>query len=247
MYLKYFNFKTKPFEISPDPRFLWLGEKHREGLATLKYGIITGKGFMSLTGDVGTGKTTLLNALAKSFDDSYIFARIPDPSLEVLDFFNVAANAFELEKVFRGKGDFLSELAVYLNEAHAENKEVILIVDEAQRLKPELLEEIRLISNIEKPEKKLINIIFAGQNDFNFILNSNRAVRNRLAINYQIQRLTEKDTEDYITHRIKIAGSASRIFSTSAIHEVFFFFKRKSPSNQYYLRSCSIARLCRWD
>ena len=91
MYLKYFNLKTKPFEISPDPRFLWLGEKHKEGLASLKYGILTGKGFMSLTGDVGTGKTTLLNALAKSFDDNFIFARIPDPSLEELDFFNFAA------------------------------------------------------------------------------------------------------------------------------------------------------------
>jgi len=86
MYLKFFNLNTKPFEISPDPRFLWLGEKHKEGFATLKYGIVTGKGFISLTGDVGTGKTTLLNALAKSFGDTYIFARIPDPSLEGLIF-----------------------------------------------------------------------------------------------------------------------------------------------------------------
>ena len=225
MYLKYFNFKSKPFEISPDPRFLWLGEKHKEGLATLRYGIVTNKGFMSLTGDVGTGKTTLLNALAKSFDDNFIFARIPDPSLEALDFFNVAANAFAMEKTFRSKGDFLTELAIFLNKANAENKEVILIVDEAQRLKPELLEEIRLISNIEKPEKKLINILFAGQNDFNFILINNRAVKNRLAINYQIESLTEKDTEEYITHRLRIAGSTSPIFSSSAIHEIYSYSK----------------------
>ena len=169
MYLKFFNLNTKPFEISPDPRFLWLGDKHKEGFATLKYGIMTGKGFISLTGDVGTGKTTLLNALAKSFGDTYIFARIPDPSLEGLDFFNFAANAFEMDKRFRGKGDFLSELTTFLNNAHANNKEVILIIDEAQAIKQELLEEIRLISNIEKPEKKLINIIFAGQNNFNEI------------------------------------------------------------------------------
>jgi general secretion pathway protein A len=225
LYLKYYHFKLKPFEISPDPKFLWLGEKHKEGLATLRYGILTGKGFMSLTGDVGTGKTTLINALANSFDDNFIIARIPDPSLEVLDFFNVAANAFAMGKMFRSKGDFLSELSIFLNKAHADNKEVILIVDEAQRLKQELLEEIRLISNIEKPEKKLINIIFAGQNDFNFILNSNRALRNRLAINYQIAPLTENDAEEYIMHRLKIAGSKRRIFSTSAIHEIYSYSK----------------------
>ncbi len=225
MYLKYFNLNTKPFEISPDPRFLWLGEKHKEGFAILKYGIVTGKGFISLTGDVGTGKTTLLNALAKSFGDTYIFARIPDPSLEGLDFFNFAANAFEMDKRFRGKGDFLSELTTFLNNAHANNKEVILIIDEAQAIKQELLEEIRLISNIEKPEKKLINIIFAGQNDFNKILINNRALRNRLAINYKIEPLTEIETEEYITHRLKTAGAKIRIFSSSAIHEIYSFSK----------------------
>ena len=169
MYLKYFNLKSKPFEISPDPKFLWLGEKHKEGLATLRYGILTNKGFMSLTGDVGTGKTTLLNALVKSFDDNFIFARIPDPSLGELDFFNFTASALAMNKRFRGKGDFLSELAIFLNSAHTDNKEVILIVDEAQAIKQELLEDIRLISNIETPEKKLINSIFAGQNSFNTI------------------------------------------------------------------------------
>jgi len=225
MYLKYFNLKSKPFEISPDPRFLWQGEKHKEGLATLRYSILTGKGFMSLTGDVGTGKTTLLNALAESFDDNFIFARIPDPSLETLDFLNFAANAFAMDKQFRSKGNFLSDLTTFLNSAHEDNKEVILIVDEAQRIKQELLEDIRLISNIEKPEKKLINIIFAGQNDFIYSLNNNKALRNRISINYQIEPLTENDTEKYITHRLQIAGSKSRIFNSSAIHEIYSFSK----------------------
>ena len=225
MYLKYFNLSAKPFEISPDPRFLWLGEKHKEGFATLRYGILTGKGFIALTGDVGTGKTTLLNALARSFGDNFIFARIPDPSLEELDFLNYTASAFEMDKKFRGKGDFLSELTTFLNQAHADNKEVVLVVDEAQNIKAELLEEIRLISNIEKPEKKLINIIFAGQNRFNEILNNNRALRNRLAINYKIKPLSEAETERYITHRLKIAGAKSRIFSSRAIHEIYSFSK----------------------
>jgi type II secretory pathway predicted ATPase ExeA/predicted nuclease with TOPRIM domain len=225
MYLKYFNLNTKPFEISPDPRFLWVGEKHKEGFAALKYAILTGKGFISLTGDVGTGKTTLLNALVRSFDDNYIFARIPDPSLEELDFFNITASAFEMNKRFSGKGEFLSELSTFLNNSYANNKEAILIIDEAQRIRPELLEEIRLISNIEKPDKKLITIIFAGQSNFNEILNNNKALRNRLAFNYKIEPLTEIETEKYITHRLKVAGSEFRIFSSSAIHEIYSFSK----------------------
>ena len=225
MYLKYYNLKVKPFEISPDPRFLWVGEKHKEGFAALKYAILTGKGFISLTGDVGTGKTTLLNALVRSFDDNYIFARIPDPSLEELDFFNITASAFEMNKRFSGKGEFLSELSTFLNNSYANKKEAILIIDEAQRIRPELLEEIRLISNIEKPEKKLITIIFAGQSNFNEILNNNKALRNRLAFNYKIESLTEIETEKYIMHRLKVAGSESRIFSSSAIHGIYSFSK----------------------
>ena len=113
MYLKFFNLTAKPFEISPDPKFLWLGEKHKEGLASLKYGILRSKGFMALTGDVGTGKTTLLNALVRSFDDNFVFARIPDPYLEELDFFNFTASAFEMGRRFHGKGDFLTELSIF--------------------------------------------------------------------------------------------------------------------------------------
>ena len=240
MYLKFFNLKVKPFEISPDPRFLWVGEKHKEGFAALKYAILTGKGFISLTGDVGTGKTTLLNALVRSFDDNYIFARIPDPSLEELDFFNITASAFEMNKRFSGKGEFLGELSVFLNNSYTNNKEAVLIIDEAQRLKRELLEEIRLISNIEKPEKKLITIIFAGQSNFNEILNNNKALRNRLAFNYIIEPLTEIETEKYITHRLKVAGSEFRIFSSSAIHEIYSF--SKGNPRQINIRSVSLNR-----
>ena len=225
MYLKFYNLNVKPFEISPDPKFLWVGDKHKEGFAALKYAILTGKGFISLTGDVGTGKTTLLNALAISVDDKYIFARIPDPSLDQLDFFNIAASAFAMNKRFDGKGDFLRELSTFLIDSYTNNKEAVLIIDEAQRIKPELLEEIRLISNIEKPEKKLLTIIFAGQPSFNQILINNRALRNRLAFNYIIEPLTEIETEKYISHRLNVAGSKSRIFSSSAIHEIYSFSK----------------------
>ena len=223
MYRTYYNFTSMPFEISPDPKFLWLGKKYGEALAAMRYGILASKGFISLTGDVGTGKTTLVNALANRLGDNIIFAKIPDPSLKALDFFNFTAKAFEMNKTFSNKGDFLSHLEVFLNNAYAKGKKVSLIIEEAQRLNPGLLEEIRLFSNIEKPNRKLINILFVGQNEFTDLLKTNKALRHRITVSCRIEPLTETETEKYILHRLKIAGSESRIFSPDAVQEVFAF------------------------
>jgi general secretion pathway protein A len=223
MYLDYYSLKLKPFEISPDPKFLWLGEKHNEAFATLEYGISENKGFVSLTGEAGTGKTTIVNALANSLGDNIIFAQISDPSLEELDFFNMTANVFEMNKKFRTKGDFLIHLEHFLNNAYANNKEVVLIIEEAQSLDQELLEQIRLLSNIEKQDKKLITIIFVGQKEFNNILKKNEALRQRITIIYNIKPLLDYETEKYIMHRLKVAGSEKQIFSPSAIREIFSF------------------------
>ena len=150
----------KPFQISSDPKYLWLGEKHQEALAVLKYGIMDNRGFLLLTGDVGTGKTTLINALINSLGDNIISAIIPDPGLELIDFLNYIANAFKLNKTCLSKGEFLAEFQTFLHNSHCDNKKVLLIIDEAQRLNPEILEEIRLLSNIEREDEKLLNIFF---------------------------------------------------------------------------------------
>ncbi len=221
MYLKHYNLTLKPFEISPDPKFLWLGETHNEALAALKYGILDNKGFISLTGDVGTGKTTLVNALANSLGDNVIFAQINDPDLGQLDFINLTADALKMKKKFSTKGDFLSHLKVFLNDAYAQDKDVVLLIEEAQRIDPERLEEVRLISNIEKPDKKLINIIFVGQNEFNSILKDNEALRQRIAIVHKLEPLQEIETEQYVTHRLKVAGSDQKIFSAEAVREIY--------------------------
>ena len=114
MYLDHYNLKLKPFEMSPDPRFLWLGEKHSEALATLKYGILENKGFLLLTGDVGTGKTALINRLIKMIDVAAIVAKIPDPGLSSLEFFNFLAIEFKMHKKFDSKGEFLIHLKQFL-------------------------------------------------------------------------------------------------------------------------------------
>jgi len=227
MYLSYYNLNKKPFQISTDPKFLWLGEKHKEALAILTYGILDNKGFLLLTGDVGTGKTTIINALINNLDDDVIAAHVPDPGLEDLDFFNFIANVFSIDKKFSTKGEFLNHLRKFLNDAYSKNKKVLLIIDEAQRLKPELLEEIRLLSNIERQDTKLLNIFFVGQKEFNNILigPENRALRQRITINYYIEPLTENEIKEYIKHRLNIAGSEKNIFSSSAIREIFSFSK----------------------
>jgi len=225
MYLKYYNLTLKPFDISPDPKFLWLGEKHKEALAAMKYGILHNKGFISLTGNVGTGKTILVNALANSLGDNVIFAQVPDPFLEQLDFFNLVADAFGMNQKFRTKGDFLIHLRYFLDNAYDHQQEVVLVIEEAQRFDQERLEEVRLISNIEKPDKKLINIVFVGQNEFNSILKKNKSLRQRVAIIHNIVPLQEIETGPYVNHRLKIAGSEKKIFSPEAVREIYSFSK----------------------
>jgi general secretion pathway protein A len=225
MYLAHYNLKEKPFNISPDSRFIWLSEKHKEGLANLKYGAMENKGFLVLTGDIGTGKTTLINSLIRITGVKTLIATVPDPDLEIMDFFNHLAEEFNMNRVFSSKGDFLIQFKQFLLESYASDKSVLLIIDEAQRLNHELLEQIRLLSNIELHDRKLINIFFVGQNEFNQLLmdKRNRAVRQRISVNYQLEPLSKPETEQYIQHRLKLAGTTEEIFKPGAAWRVFNF------------------------
>ena len=225
MYLDFYQLSIKPFQISTDHRFLWLGEKHQEALAVLKYGIMDNKGFLLLTGDVGTGKTTLLNALVNSLEDDVLVAMVADPGLAKMDFFNFVADSFGMNKNFKSKGEFLIYLKNYLISLNKQRKQALLIIDECQHLTQKLLEEIRLLSNIEKADLKLINIFFVGQSEFNNIIlrPQNRAIRQRITINYNITALSEAETNAYIRYRLSIAGSEEAIFTADAIREIYKF------------------------
>ncbi|WP_457573656.1 ExeA family protein [Desulfolithobacter sp.] len=225
MYLRHFQLREKPFEITTDSRFLWLGEKHQEAFATLRYGILENKGFLLLTGDVGTGKTTLINALINSLDDEVIVARIADPDLSLGDFFKTIASVFHLPQQPENKGEFLELFREFLEQAYEEGDQVLLIIDEAQRFRHELLEEIRLLSNIEKEHAKLLNIFFVGQNEFHdtILKPENRAIRQRITVNYCLNRLSEDETASYISHRLKIAGADRDIFTAEAVREIHLF------------------------
>jgi type II secretory pathway predicted ATPase ExeA len=225
MYLSYYNLKAKPFQMSTDPAFLWLGEKHREALSILKYAILENKGVLALTGDVGTGKTTLINALLESLGKDTVTATIYDPRLEVLDFFNTVAAAFKIKGTFDGKGKFILKFMDFLIKTYERNQKILLIIDEAQAINEDLLEEIRLLSNLESEYTRLLNIFFVGQNEFIDILQKyeNRALRQRVAIRYHIQPLTLNETAAYIKYRLDVSGTTAPIFDSGAIDEIFFF------------------------
>ncbi|MBW2330450.1 MAG: OmpA family protein [Deltaproteobacteria bacterium] len=225
MYLSHYNLVEKPFQITTDPKFLWPGKKHQEALAMLKYGVLHSKGFVLLTGDVGTGKTTLINTLQRGLDSSIIVATVVDPNLEILEFFSFLQTAFEIGAKFTKKVDFLTNFREFLNNAYENNKKVLLIIDEAQKLSIELLEEIRVLSNIEKGNTKLLNIFFVGQNEFAKTLTEkeSRALRQRITITHQIKPLTESETAEYIKYRLKVAGTEEEIFTKKAIHGIYAF------------------------
>ena len=225
MYEEFYGLKKKPFQITTDPSFLWMGPKHREALSTLKYGVMDNKGFLLLTGDVGTGKTTLINRLVEDIQDKAYTAKIPDPGLSKYDFYRMVSRYFGLPIEVRTKSDFLEPFSRFLNDAHKEKKSVLLLIDEAQRLKHDLMEEIRLLSNLERQDAKLLNIFFVGQNEFNSILlqPENRALMRRITITYNLDPLDPSETSAYIRHRLKTAGAGYEIFSSAAMEEVYEF------------------------
>ena len=222
MYLEHYHLNRKPFGLTPGPDFFWLSEKHKEALATLRYGIIGDLGFLLLTGEVGVGKTALIHRLLSSLDSTTMVAHITDPGLGINDFFRLLAVEFGIDSSFKSKGEFLILLGKFLRQADKDQKKVLLIVDEAQRVNNVLLDQIRVLSNIELDDRKLINIFFIGQPEFKTLLldSVNRPIRQRIAIYYHVQPLSEAETGQYIEHRLSIAGSRHKIFEADAIREI---------------------------
>ncbi len=224
MYLSYYKLKRSPFQITSDPRFLWLGETHREALATLKYGIYEDKSFLMLTGDVGCGKTTLINSFVKQLRGKKVLcALLSDPGLSLLDLFNHIAFLFGMDHTFKSKGEFVIAFSRFLNRAHDAGKRVLLIIDEAQRIHAEILEEICMLSNIERENAKLINIFFVGQNEFREMVarHANQSLRQKLTLSCQVTTLDERDLAQYVCHRLKIAGTMDPIFSDNALSVIY--------------------------
>jgi general secretion pathway protein A len=225
MYHQHFGLNRSPFSIEPDPDFLWLGEKHQEGLSVLRYGILENKGFLLLTGDIGTGKTVLVRSLLTSLSGDVTVATIQDPSLPLLDFFNILSNELGMAATIDGKADFLVKFKKLVRRVYDSQKSLLVIIDEAQRLTNELLDEIRVLSDIDYDNRGMVNIFFVGQIEFIQLLIApcNRALRQRIKVNYHLVPLDPEETAAYIRHRLKVAGTQKELFVPEAIHEIFKF------------------------
>jgi general secretion pathway protein A len=224
MYCEFYGLLRTPFEMTPDPAFLYLGEAHREGLATLVYGVNSGKGFVMLTGEVGTGKTTLLHSLLGRLDSQTNSAFIFNPRLEPLDFFHMLFAELGIEVSGRTKAEYLLALNEFLIERLEKGEKTLLIVDEAQNLSSEMLEEIRLLSNLETPRSKLIQIMLVGQPELKEMLEKPelRQLRQRIALRHHLRPFDEKETQEYVEERLSKAGYTGRgLFKRSALREIY--------------------------
>ena len=227
MYLNHYDLKEKPFQISTDPKFIWLGESHKEALAVLEQGVLSNMGFLLVTGDAGTGKTTLVNALLKRLGNETMVANITNPVLEQLDFFNLIADELNIDKKFHSKEAFLFDFSKFLNDCYLQKKKVILIIDEAHRLDQELLEQIQLLSTIKTQDITLLSTFFIGQDEFNDTITQtiNRGLHRKIAVNFHLVPLKETEIQEYILHRLRVAGHKENFFNASAIREIFSFSK----------------------
>ncbi len=236
MYLKYFGLNEAPFSITPDPAFVFLSPRHRDALAHLLYGVGKGGsgGFVQLTGEVGTGKTTLCRCLLEQVPDGTQIALLLNPLVTPLEL--LAAISEELEIDVTDSIDstrlLVDGLNRYLLEAHARDERVVVVIDEAQNLSPEALEQVRLLTNLETSKEKLLQIVLLGQPELRELLQRSnlRQLAQRITARYHLSPLGPRDTHLYIAHRMQIAGAQRNPF-------------RRSAMNALYRRSQGIPRL----
>lgn len=223
MYLKYFNFDEMPFNITPDPRFLYYAPHHREAYDHLMYGITQRKGFIELTGEVGSGKTTLCRALLASLGHEVKTALILNPTFSDTQLLRAMLNDFGLSPSHSDRLGYVECLNEFLLDNYRQGINVALLIDEAQDLTPEVMEQIRLLSNLETDQHKLIQIVLCGQPELKKRLNRPdlRQLRQRITVRYYLPPLTMAETEEYIHHRLRVAGPQSSVsFSASAVRAV---------------------------
>jgi len=218
MYKSLYKLESRPFEPLPDPSFLWLGGRHKEALSILQDGILDNLGFVLLAGAAGTGKTTLVNDLTRGLKSDVVWAVISYPSLERIDFYNEIGRGFGIDNQFISKVQFLIQFSQFLYRVYDAGKKVVLFVDDCHLLSQEILDELHVLSDIEKNDAKLIDIFFVGRLEFyeKLAQPQNKLIRQRLGLKAKLVPFGSDDTADYIKYRLKISGSVEKIFTASA-------------------------------
>jgi general secretion pathway protein A len=226
MYTEYFGLKEKPFTISPDPRYLYMSEHHREALAHLLYGISSDGCIVLLTGGVGTGKTTVCRSLLEQLPDKTEAAFIVNPKLSVDELLETICEELSIafERRENSVKSYIDGINRHLLRSHAEGKTIVLIIDEAQNLEMEVLEQLRLLTNLETNTAKLLKIILIGQPELLDKLKNPKAlqINQRITSKYHLEPLSESDAYGFIQHRLIVAGGGRmRFFSDNALKRVY--------------------------
>jgi general secretion pathway protein A len=225
MYCEFYGFREKPFNITPNPRFIFLSKNHREAFAHLLYGIDNHAGFIELTGEVGTGKTTVLRTLFEQLDERGIrTALIFNPCLSAQELMRSINREFAIPWEGLNSSELLDALNRFLLAENGAGRTVVLVIDEAQNLEPQVLEQVRLISNLETKTDKLIQIVLAGQPELQKLLGRTelRQLAQRITVSYHLTPLDFEDTKAYIEHRLEVAGDwRAAVFTPQALRRVF--------------------------
>ncbi len=216
MYCSFYGITEKPFSITPDPKFLYLGKTHKEAFAHLLYGIRERGGFIVVTGEIGAGKTTLCRGLLSHLDEDTLVAFIFNPTLSALELLKSINEDFGIPSKGTTKKELIDELNQFLLDKRKEGKNTVLIIDESQSLDGEVLEQVRLLSNLETETEKLLQIILIGQPEFRHILEQPRLLQlnQRVTVRYHLKALSQEETAEYIHHRLSVIDGTDKVFFT---------------------------------
>jgi general secretion pathway protein A len=229
VYLNYYGLTEPPFDITPNPRFLFYSAKHREAFNHLLYGIRERKGFVQMTGEIGAGKTTLCRALLEQLNDGrYSTALILNPVLSSEELVKAIAVEFGLPVMGLDRLDTISVINQFLLQQVERGRESVLIIDEAQDLTEELLEQVRLLSNLETDNRKLLQIVLMGQPELRDRLNSPRLkqLRQRITVRYHLPSLSKVEVNQYVQHRLEVSGAnGAPRFTVPALWRVYHYSK----------------------
>ncbi|HEY4589336.1 MAG TPA: AAA family ATPase [Thermoanaerobaculia bacterium] len=224
MYNQFYGFREPPFNITPDPRFLFFSDRHREAYNHILFGIRERKGFIQITGEVGAGKTTLCRALLDELGPNYVTALILNPCLNPEQLLRTILKELGLQPGEADRATCLEMLNTFLLEQLVQGNDVVLLIDEAQDLGTELLEQVRLLSNLETDQRKLLQIVLVGQPELRDKLNERglRQLRQRITVRYHLTPLSRPEVEHYIHHRLQVVGANGRpAFTPWAVRSVF--------------------------
>jgi general secretion pathway protein A len=228
VYLEYYGLTEAPFTITPNPRFLFYSGKHREAFNHLLYGIRERKGFVQLTGEVGAGKSTLCRALLEQLGDNFSTALILNPVLDADQMMKAVAMEFGLDCKGMDRLEILSLFNEFLLRQMSQNRETVLIIDEAQDLTNDMLEQVRLLSNLETDDRKLLQIVLMGQPELRDRLNDHalRQLRQRITVRYHLKPLTRAEVAQYVQHRLQVSGAhGAPYFTWPALWRIFHYSK----------------------